>query len=53
MAFDVLNRRDVVSFTLPTNVASRRVMEKAGLAYESEILHANQAHVLYRLLRSP
>lgn len=40
---------EVVSFTLPDNVASRRVMEKAGLAYDRDILRAGLPHVLYRL----
>jgi RimJ/RimL family protein N-acetyltransferase len=45
---------EVVSFTLPDNVASRRVMEKAGLAFERDITHAGLPHVLYRLvLTSP
>jgi RimJ/RimL family protein N-acetyltransferase len=38
-----------VSFTLPHNAASRRVMEKAGLTYERDITHAGLPHVLYRL----
>ena len=40
--------RDLIAFTLPDNLASRRVMEKAGFAYEREILHAGLPHVLYR-----
>ena len=40
---------EVVSFTIPTNVASRRVMEKAGLRYERDFEHAGLPHVLYRL----
>ena len=40
---------EVVSFTLPENAASRRVMEKAGLAFDREITHAGLPHVLYRL----
>ncbi len=39
---------EVVSFTLPHNAASRRVMEKAGLEYERDITHAGLPHVLYR-----
>ncbi len=34
--------------TLPDNLASRRVMGKAGFAYEREIEHAGLPHVLYR-----
>ncbi|NLC57934.1 MAG: GNAT family N-acetyltransferase [Armatimonadetes bacterium] len=48
IAFECLGLADVVSFTLLTNVASRRVMEKAGLRYEREITHAGLPHVLYR-----
>jgi ribosomal-protein-alanine N-acetyltransferase len=51
-AFTTLGRDDVVAFTLPTNVASRRVMEKLGFAYERDIEHAGMPHVLYRL-RAP
>ncbi len=35
--------------TLPTNRASRRVMEKAGFGYERDTVHAGLPHVLYRL----
>jgi ribosomal-protein-alanine N-acetyltransferase len=44
-----LGLEEVVSFTLPGNAASRRVMEKAGLAFERDITHAGLPHVLYRL----
>lgn len=40
---------EVVSFTIPTNLASRRVMEKTGLQFDGEIKRAGIAHVLYRL----
>jgi [ribosomal protein S5]-alanine N-acetyltransferase len=43
-----LGIRDVIAFTLPENVASRRVMEKAGFVYERDIVHAGLPHVLYR-----
>ncbi len=42
---------EVVAFTVPDNVASRRVMEKVGMAYEGEIVHAKLPHVLYRVSR--
>jgi len=51
-AFDELGLRDVVAFTQPHNIASRRVMEKAGFAYERDVEYANLPHVLYRL-RAP
>jgi RimJ/RimL family protein N-acetyltransferase len=40
---------ELVAYTLPTNVGSRRVMEKCGFAYEKETVHAGLRHVLYRL----
>jgi RimJ/RimL family protein N-acetyltransferase len=40
---------EVVAFTLPHNTASRRVMEKLGMAYDRVFEHAMDAHVLYRL----
>ncbi len=40
---------EVVSYTLPHNAASRRVMEKLGFSYEREIVHADLPHVLYRI----
>ncbi|HUO70325.1 MAG TPA: GNAT family N-acetyltransferase [Solirubrobacteraceae bacterium] len=48
LAFDDLGLAQIVAFTLPDNVASRRVMEKAGFVYEREIVHAGLDHVLYR-----
>jgi [ribosomal protein S5]-alanine N-acetyltransferase len=47
-AFDHLGLLELVAFTLPDNVASRRVMEKAGFTYERDIVHAGLPHVLYR-----
>ena len=40
---------EIVAFTLPHNVASRRVMEKSGLTYEKPIEWAGRPHVLYRI----
>ncbi len=48
VAFDDLRLPEVVAFTLPDNIASRRVMEKASFTYEREIQHAGLPHVLYR-----
>lgn len=48
-ARDVLALTELVAFTVPGNAASRRVMEKAGMAYDHEIEHAGLTHVLYRL----
>jgi RimJ/RimL family protein N-acetyltransferase len=47
-AFGPLGLLEIVAFTLPDNVASRRVMEKAGFEYERDIVHAGRPHVLYR-----
>jgi RimJ/RimL family protein N-acetyltransferase len=47
VGFAQLELRQIVAFTLPDNVASRRVMEKAGFVYERDIVHAGLAHVLY------
>ena len=52
VGFGTLGLDGVVSFTLPTNTASRRVMEKAGFAYEIDVVHAGLPHVLYRLSAS-
>jgi [ribosomal protein S5]-alanine N-acetyltransferase len=43
-----LGLAEVVSFTLTTNEASRRVMERIGLRPAGEIEHAGLPHVLYR-----
>jgi [ribosomal protein S5]-alanine N-acetyltransferase len=51
-AFDQWGLEDVVCFTLPTNLASRRVMEKAGFQYERDVIHADLPHVLYRSINS-
>ena len=52
LGFEVLGLKSIVSFTLPTNHPSRRVMEKAGMNYERDIVWADLPHVLYRVRRS-
>ena len=56
--FDVIGLREVVSFTVPDNVRSRRVMEKIGMMhdpaedFDHPVLPAGDRllrHVLYRL----
>jgi RimJ/RimL family protein N-acetyltransferase len=42
----------LVSFTLPTNVGSRKVMEAVGFSYDRDFTHAGLPHVLYRLTRA-
>jgi [ribosomal protein S5]-alanine N-acetyltransferase len=46
---DRLGPRGIVAFTLTTNGASRRVMEKLGFRLERDITYAWLPHVLYRL----
>lgn len=49
VGFERLGLEDVVAFTLTTNRASRRVMEKVGMRYERDITHAELPHVLFRI----
>jgi RimJ/RimL family protein N-acetyltransferase len=60
-AFAKLNCSEVVSFTVPHNVRSRRVMERLGMTHDADddfdhpVLpagHPLRRHVLYRLARS-
>ncbi len=51
VGFELLCLSELVSFTLPTNTRSRRVMAKAGFRYERDIEYAGLPHVLYRLRR--
>jgi RimJ/RimL family protein N-acetyltransferase len=59
--FEVLGLNEVVSFTAPANVRSRRVMEKLGMRHDPRDdfdhprlpeNHPLRPHVLYRLRRS-
>jgi ribosomal-protein-alanine N-acetyltransferase len=47
VGFDALELPWIVALTLPDNLASRRVMEKSGFAYQGEIEYAGLPHVLY------
>jgi RimJ/RimL family protein N-acetyltransferase len=60
-AFETLQRDELVTFTVPANVRSRRVMEKLGMAHSpsDDFDHPNlpaghplRRHVLYRLHRA-
>jgi ribosomal-protein-alanine N-acetyltransferase len=51
VAWGRLRLRELISFTLTSNAASRRVMEKSGFSYEREFEHLSLPHVLYRLRR--
>jgi [ribosomal protein S5]-alanine N-acetyltransferase len=53
VARDRLGLAEIVAFTLPYNMASRRVMEKVGFAYERDIEWAALPHVLYRRRLAP
>lgn len=48
IGFECLARQDLVSFTLPTNPASQRVMEKLGFQYECDTEYKGLPHVLFR-----
>ena len=48
IGFRDLGLPEVVCFTMTSNLASRRVMEKLGFTYERDIVYANLPHVLYR-----
>ena len=52
VAFAQLGLPELVAFTTPGNVASRRVMEKLGFTYEktAPFMHYGE-HMLYRLSR--
>jgi len=49
VGFQALGLRELVCFTLTTNRASQRVMEKVGFRYVGPCVWADQPHVLYRL----
>jgi RimJ/RimL family protein N-acetyltransferase len=49
VAWRDLRLSEVVAFTLPHNAPSRRVMEKLGMTYTGDTVHAGLPHVLYRL----
>jgi RimJ/RimL family protein N-acetyltransferase len=51
VAFEELKIPKLACFTLPTNRASQRVMEKVGFRYERDIIFADLPHVLYGLHR--
>lgn len=40
---------EVVALVLPTNVASRRVAQKAGFEQDGEVNHAGLPHLLFRM----
>ena len=61
-AFEALKLAEIVSFTVPANLASRRVMEKLGMTHDAvddfdhpriPEGHPLRRHVLYRLKTHP
>lgn len=53
IAFEVLRVPSIVAISVPENAASRRVMEKCGLAFEAEYEHPEEGpSVLYRAKRA-
>ncbi|MGZ4187327.1 MAG: GNAT family N-acetyltransferase [Solirubrobacteraceae bacterium] len=50
-AFDVLGLDEVIAYTAPDNVSSWRVMEKAGMEFDREIVAVGLPQVLYRARR--
>ncbi len=50
-AFAFLGAEQLNASVLSTNLASRRVLEKAGLAVESEINHGDHVEVIYFIAR--
>jgi ribosomal-protein-alanine N-acetyltransferase len=51
IGFDQLGFETLVAITTPANLASQHVMQKCGLAYERDIVHAGAPHVLFRTRR--
>ncbi len=51
IGFEELGLENIVSFTLPENKASQRIMEKLGFTYEKDCVHADLLHVFYRLTK--
>jgi RimJ/RimL family protein N-acetyltransferase len=51
-AFDVLGVAELIAYSLESNLASRRVMEKSGFSYDRDLTHVGLPHVLHRRLRS-
>jgi [ribosomal protein S5]-alanine N-acetyltransferase len=51
LGFEELAADSIVGFTLPTNLASRRVLEKCGMIFEREFVHYDLLHVFLRVVR--
>jgi ribosomal-protein-alanine N-acetyltransferase len=49
IGFAILDFPSLVSFTLPTNLPSQRVMKKVGFSFERDFTYKGFSQVLYRL----
>lgn len=49
IGFGEFQMAEIICFTWPTNLASRRVMEKLGFVFERECIHSGTLHVFYRM----
>jgi RimJ/RimL family protein N-acetyltransferase len=49
IGFDKLQFPSLVAITTRSNIGSQRVMQKAGLSYERDVVHAGVPHVLFRI----
>ncbi len=52
IAFNELDIHEIYSYTLPENTGSRRVMEKLGMEYVKNFVHADLEHLLYVIRRN-
>lgn len=50
-AFGTLGLDELAAVTLPHNVRSRAVMERLGMTYTGDVVHAGLPHVLYLVRR--
>jgi RimJ/RimL family protein N-acetyltransferase len=50
--FDVAGFDHMIAFTSPENLASQRVMQKIGMAYEGHKIIRGEACVVYRIVRA-
>jgi ribosomal-protein-alanine N-acetyltransferase len=49
VGFETFKLPEIIDYTMPHNKGSRGVMEKCGITYERDFVHATLPHVLYRL----
>ncbi|HET6837567.1 MAG TPA: GNAT family N-acetyltransferase [Gemmatimonadales bacterium] len=50
IGLEALRLPSLIAITLTTNFGSRRVLEKAGLLYQRDMLHAGLPHALFRIV---